>query len=106
MGDAAPWRSRAHPRSRARHRELGVDAVEAVGRGEFAGGFGEGVSVVPGERGHLPGVGPRHFPPRCGDHVERLKQALRWIAGIVVLLALAVIGTLAGGKAAFWYTYY
>ena len=44
MGQAAPGRSRAHPRGDSRDRRLGADAVEAVGGGEFAGGFGEGVT--------------------------------------------------------------
>jgi hypothetical protein len=35
-----------------------------------------------------------------------MKSALRWIAGISVFLAAPAIGMSAGGKAAFWYTYY
>ena len=49
MGEAAPGGSRAHPRGDPRDRRLRADAVEAVGGGEFAGRFGEGVVRVPGE---------------------------------------------------------
>ena len=40
MGEAAAGRSRAHPRRHPRNRRLRADAVEALGGGEFAGGFG------------------------------------------------------------------
>ncbi len=46
MGQAAPPGSRAHPRRDPRDRRLRADAVEAVGGGEFAGGFGEGVVAL------------------------------------------------------------
>ncbi len=42
MGQAAPGRSRAHPRGDPRDRRLRADAVEAVGGGEPAGRFGAG----------------------------------------------------------------
>ena len=53
MGQAAAGRSRAHPRGDPRDRRLGADAVEAVGGGEFAGGFGAGVASVPSPAGRV-----------------------------------------------------
>ncbi len=50
VGQAAPGRSRAHPLGDPRNRRLGADAVEAVGGGEFARGFGEGVDRQPEAR--------------------------------------------------------
>ncbi len=46
MGQAAPRRGRAHPRRHPRDRRLGAHAVEALGGGEFAGGFGAGVVLL------------------------------------------------------------
>ena len=58
--------SRAHPRGDPRDRRLRADAVEAVGGGEPAGRFGEGVTVIP-------------RTPRSGGRIE--PSAGYWIPG-------------------------
>ena len=57
LGDAACRRGGAHPRRRARHRELGPYALEAHGRGEPAGRFGKDVTP------------PRNESRRCSRSV-------------------------------------
>ena len=65
VGRAARRRSRAHPRRRARHRELGADALEAVGGGEPAGGSGEAVRLS------------RHWPASRGGQLNAGNAARR-----------------------------